>query len=79
MAMLRSMHNYMLESQRCHVQAFNASSYHLYNTTEQLNSAYMKLLQQAKQKMLDPTISLSAIIYTELSDVENEVNLCQFS
>ena len=39
----------------------------------------MKLLQQAKQKMLDPTISLSAIIYTELSDVENEVHLCQFS
>lgn len=51
----------------------NASSYLMFNTTEELNSKYLEYLEEVKRKMLDPRTSLSAIIYTELTDVEHEV------
>ncbi len=50
-----------------------ASSYIMFNTSQDLNSAYLKYLRDAERKMLDHTYSLSAIIYTELTDVEHEV------
>lgn len=52
----------------------NASSYIMYNTSRDLNSVYLKYLKDAEKMMLDPAFSLSAIIYTELTDVEHEVN-----
>lgn len=56
----------------------NASSYLMFSTANELNAQYLKYLEDAKRMMLDPRISLSAIIYTELSDVEHEVgNLWQ--
>jgi hypothetical protein len=51
----------------------NASSYIMYNTSRDLNSVYLKYLKDAEKMMLDPAFSLSAIIYTELTDVEHEV------
>ena len=50
-----------------------ASSYIMFNTSQDLNSAYLKYLQDAGAMMLNPAFGLSAIIYTELTDVENEV------
>ena len=51
----------------------NASSYIMFETSEELNAKYLEYLAEAKRLMQDPEISLSAIIYTELTDVEHEV------
>ena len=51
----------------------NASSYLMFETAQELNSKYLAYLEEVKRKMLDPKTSLSAIIYTELTDVEHEV------
>lgn len=56
-------------------QGRNASSYLMFSSARQLNAKYLSYLQDAKRMLLDPRISLSAIIYTELSDVEHEVRL----
>ena len=50
-----------------------ASSYIMFNTSQDLNSAYLKYLKDAEKLMLDAAVGLSAIIYTELADVEHEV------
>jgi hypothetical protein len=50
-----------------------ASSYIMFNTSQDLNSVYLKYLKDAEKMVLDPVYSLSAIIYTELTDVEHEV------
>jgi len=51
-----------------------ASSYIMFNNSQDLNSAYLKYLNDVERMMLDPAYSLSAIIYTELTDVEHEAN-----
>ena len=65
----------LLYPQHSYNQGRNASSYIMHKSAHELNNQYLKFLEDAKQMMLNPRYSLSAIIYTELSDVEFEVNL----
>ena len=43
-----------------------ASSYIIFNTSQDLPSAYLKYLEDAEKLMLDAPFGMSAIIYTEL-------------
>lgn len=65
----------LLYPQHSYNQGRNASSYIMHKSAHELNNQYLKFLEDAKQMMLNPRYSLSAIIYTELSDVEFEVCL----
>lgn len=58
-----------------YMKGVNASSYLMFETAEELNAKYLEYLVEAKRLMLDVDVSLSAIIYTELTDVEHEVRL----
>ena len=51
-----------------------ASSYIMYQNPQELNAKYLEYLAEAKYLMMKTDISLSAIIYTELTDVEHEVS-----
>ena len=52
----------------------SAFSYKIFDTRAQLQRAYLDLLSQIKGLMLQPSSALCAAVYTELSDVENEIN-----
>ena len=57
-----------------YMRGTNASSYIMYQNPQELNAKYLEYLAEAKYLMLKTDISLSAIIYTELTDVEHEVS-----
>ena len=51
-----------------------AFSYKVFDTRAKLQRAYLDLLSQIKGLMLKPSTALCAAVYTELADVENEIN-----
>lgn len=55
-----------------HSFSWKTYGYQIYKTTEELNAAYQKLYRN-ELRLLEKA-GLSAIVYTQLSDVEDEVN-----
>ncbi|KAK9829022.1 hypothetical protein WJX72_003469 [[Myrmecia] bisecta] len=49
-------------------------AYEMEDSPRHLQDRYLGLVDNLKQLILDPQFSLSAAVYTELSDVEDEVN-----
>ncbi|KAK9836097.1 hypothetical protein WJX81_000830 [Elliptochloris bilobata] len=49
-------------------------SYHTYATPAELVASYLAYLQDVKARMQEPAYAINGAIYTEVSDVESEVN-----
>jgi hypothetical protein len=60
----------------CYIQDHSYSlqiyGYRIYLSKEDLNQAYQKLYEDEIKKLC--SIGLSAVVYTQLADVEDEVN-----